>query len=269
MKYALVTGASGGLGSACVRLLADAGWMVFSSDLVEPSPEVAATPGVCQLVMDVTSQGSVDEAVEVIKQTTGVLDAVINFAGVQAMASMIEGDITATMQHMIDVNLMGMVRVNRAVFDMLVPGRGRIINCSSECGYLKAQPFNGPYTVSKYAVEAYTDSLRREVGGLGVKVIKIQPGSFKTGMHAKTLSSFEQLLASTHHFKKALTKMQPLMSRELEHANDPVILSKVVLKAAESQRPNSNYRVKNSGLLRLLELVPDGLIDVMYKSMMK
>jgi len=269
MKYALVTGAAGGLGSACTRALAHTGWMIFASDLVERYPEIEATTQVVPLVMDVTNQWSVDAAVEMINQTTDTLDAVINFAGVQAMASMIEGEIIASMQHMIDVNLMGMVRVNRAFFGMLVPGHGRIINCSSECGYLKAQPFNGPYTVSKYAVEAYTDSLRGELGGLGIKVIKIQPGSFKTGMHASTLESFERLLASTRYHKKALTKMQPLMSRELEHANDPVLLAKVMLKALESKRPKSNYRVKNSRVLRLMELIPDGLLDAVYKSMMK
>lgn len=258
MKCALITGAAGGLGGACVRALTAVGWTVFAADL-----DGAA------ITMDVTNQDSIDAAKQVIKQTTNTLDAVINFAGVHTMGSMIEGDIAQAIEKLLAVNLMGMVRVNRTFFDMLEPGRGRIINCSSECGYLKAQPFNGPYTVSKYAVEAYSDSLHRELLGLGIKVIKIQPGSFKTNMLATTLAGYDQLFATTEHHKKTLTTMQPLMTRELQHANDPTLIGKVVCRAATCRWPRNNYRVRNSGLLRLLQFVPDPILDAAYKAMMK
>jgi len=264
VKYALITGAGGGLGGACAQAFVAAGWAVFATDLAAPDID-----GTTPLAMDVTNQHSIDAAIATIGKMTDTLDVVVNLAGVHTMGSLIEGDIAATMEKLIDVNLMGMVRVNRATIDLILNGHGRIINCSSECGYLKAQPFNGPYTISKYAVEAYTDSLHRELLGLDIKVIKIQPGSFKTGMHNSTLQGFEWLQSSTSHHQKALQKMQPLMTRELEHANDPAVLAQVVLKAAESPRPKSNYRVRNSGLLRLMQLVPNPLLDVVYRWMMR
>ena len=91
------------------------------------------------------------------------------------MCSMIEGNCSNTIEKMLMINVMGMVRINRTFIDMVMEGNGRVVNCSSECGYLTAQPFNGPYAITKYAVEAYTDSLRRELMFIGVPVVKIQP----------------------------------------------------------------------------------------------
>jgi len=207
--------------------------------------------------------------VEAAKRATDKLDAVINFSGIHTMASMVEGDIVQTMEKMIDINLMGMVRVNRAFFELIKAGGGRIINCSSECGYMKAQPFNGPYTVTKYAVEAYNDSLRRELLCQGIKVIKIQPGSFKTSMHNAAQAGFDDLYDNTRYYKKALTKMQPLMKRELKKAKDPIYMVSALLKAAERAKPRINYRVKNSRLMGMMEFIPNVLMDAIYKVIMK
>jgi len=266
MKYALITGAGGGLGGAGAQALAEAGWMVFAADV---RPGSSQNSRIVPLVVDVTSDTSVRAAVELIGQTTDRLDAVINFAGVHAMGSFVEGDIAAMMDKLIDVNLMGMVRVNRAFFAMLRAGGGRVINCSSECGYMKAQPFNGPYTVSKYAVEAYSDSLRRELLSQGIKVIKVQPGSFKTGLLVDSQASFEQLYDNTLIYKRVLTKMKPLMDREFREANDPDQVGKVLLRAVSAKHPKIRYRVKNSKLLGLMELIPDGLLDAIYRAFMR
>ncbi|MCL2775981.1 MAG: SDR family NAD(P)-dependent oxidoreductase [Oscillospiraceae bacterium] len=270
MKYALFTGASGGLGGAGAKALASAGWTVFAADINEATlEEIGTTPRIIPLLLDVTSQKSIDIAVETVKRTIDKLDAVINFAGIHTMGSMVEGDIAATMAKMLDINVMGMIRVNRAFFEMVKAGGGRIINCSSECGYMKAQPFNGPYTVTKYAVEVYNDSLRRELLCQGIKVIKIQPGSFKTNLHNAAQAGFDKLYDSTRYYKNALKKMQPLMTRELKKANDPVHLVRVLLKAAERKNPKINYRVKNSRLMGMIEFIPDILLDSIYKVLLR
>ena len=134
---------------------------------------------------------------------------------------------------------------------------------------MKAQPFNGPYTMTKYAVEAYSDSLRRELLGQGIKVVKIQPGSFDTGLLVSAQAGFDQLYADTSYHKRALAKMQPLVKRELHSANDPAVLAKVVVTAAGQKNPRANYRVRNSRLMRLLEFIPDRMLDAVYKVLMK
>jgi len=269
MKYALMTGAGGGLGSAGAKALAAAGWTVFAADREAALERISPGPLVIPIVMDVTSGESIAAAAETVKQITGRLDAVIHFAGIHTMGSLVEGDIVAVTQKMLDVNVMGLVRVNRAFFELLKAGGGRIIHCSSECGYMKPQPFNGPYTVTKYAVEAYNDSLRRELLCQGIKVIKIQPGSFKTNLHADAQHGFDELYASTRYYQHALTKMRPLMTRELKKAHDPVYVARILLKAATRKKPKIQYRVKSSKLLGLMEFIPDRMLDAAYKAFMK
>ena len=270
MKYALFTGAGGGLGGAGARALAAAGWTVFAADINEAAlAEIGREANIIPVKLDVTSGESIAAAVAQVQKTTDRLDAVINFAGIHTMGSLVEGEIAGTLERMIDINVMGMVRVNRAFFGMVKAGGGRIINCSSECGYMKSQPFNGPYTVTKYAVEAYNDSLRRELLCQDVPVVKIQPGSFKTNMHSDAAAGFDKLYNSTQYYQKALGKMKPMMEMEFKMASDPKYLVQALLKAAQAKRPRINYRVKNSKLLGLVELVPDKLLDAIYGMMLK
>lgn len=269
MRYALVTGATGGLGGEVAKALAAQGWYVFAAGRSEKALEDIENNTPCHpLKLDITNQDSVDAAFEKVKETTDHLDALINFSGVQKMASLIEGDVE-TIQQMLDVNLIGMIRMNKTFFPLIKAVNGRIINCSSECGWMTPQPFNGPYTLSKYAVEAYNESLRRELMFLNIPVIKIQPGSFKTAMHSSATSSFDKLINSTDWYKDVLETMKVMMQLELKMANDPKYLVAAVLEAVNTDKPKQNYRVKNSKLLGMVELVPSNLLDKMYKGILK
>lgn len=223
MKYALVTGATSGLGNEVAKALSKNGWFVFACGRNQGALEEFDSEYVYPIRMDVTDQKSIDEAYEAVSAKADHLDAIINFSGVQEMASLIEGDVEV-IENVLRVNLMGMVRVNKSFFPLVLKCNGRIINCSSECGWMTPQPFNGPYTLSKYAVEAYNDSLRRELMFLDIPVIKIQPGSFKTAMHDKTAKSFDKLIENTKYYKDVLSTMKAAMTLELKCANDPKYL---------------------------------------------
>ena len=161
MKYALVTGATSGLGDKVASELAQMGWSVFACGRNENAlKDLKNSTYEIPIKMDVTDQASIDAAYEEVCKQTDHLDAIINFSGVQKMGSLIESDVKLT-EDCLKVNLLGMVRVNKTFFPLIEKCHGRIINCSSECGWMTPQPFNGPYTLSKYAVEAYNDSLRR------------------------------------------------------------------------------------------------------------
>ncbi len=110
------------------------------------------------------------------------LDGVVNFAGILAVGSSSRSKETCAACS--TSTCMGTVRVNRALFPLVLARKGRIVNISSETGWQSGMPFNGPYAMSKHAIEAYSDSLRRELMFLGVQVIKIQPGPFRTAMVA-------------------------------------------------------------------------------------
>lgn len=266
MKYAVFTGVTGGLGGAVAREMTKTGWTVFALGRNKKElEELSKIENMVPMSVDVVVQEDLDRAKEEILKVTDKIDAVINFAGYQKMCSMIEGDCVNLIEKSLQINIMGMVRVNRTFIDMVMKGNGRIVNCGSECGYLTPQPFNGPYTMSKYAVDAYCDSLRRELMFVGVPVIQIVPGSFKTRMHDSASASFQALYDGTQLYKGILGKMKPIMEHELKNANDPVHLIKATMKALNKKNPKARYRVKNSGMLRMLEIFPHQLLDWAYK----
>lgn len=267
MKYVLFTGATGGLGLHCIKALSQRGnWTVFAAGTnKEILAQLGELPNIIPVRMDVTKQESVDETYETVKAYTASLDAVVNFAGLTYFTSLIEGDSVAAVERLLDVNVIGMARVNRTFFKMIHKGCGRIINCSSESGWMTPQPFAGPYVLSKYAVEAYNDSLRRELMFLGIPVIKIQPGSYDTHITQQVNQYFDKTVSETKYYKKLLTKMKPLMTMELNQKNDPRRLVKAVLKAMESRHPRIRYRVGTGKLLAMLELLPERGVDAVYK----
>lgn len=268
MKYALVTGATSGLGKEIAKRVAESGWYVFACGRNKKAlEELNKTTYVHPLCVDVTKQESIDAAYEEVSKITDKLDALINFSGVQQMASLVEGNIDIV-SDMLEVNLMGMVRMNKTFFPLIKNAKGRIINCSSECGWMTPQPFNGPYTLSKYAVEAYNDSLRRELMFVDVPVIKIQPGSFKTAMHGTTTKSFDRLIKNTTMYEDVLEKMKFMMDIELKMANDPKYLVDAVMKALYSPIPKQKYRVKNSPILGFVEIMHPLIVDSAYKKIL-
>lgn len=267
MKYAFFTGATGGLGKQCVEALSGLGnWTVFAAGTNKAVLEdLGKLPNIIPVEVDVTRSESIDRAYEAVKNVTGRLDAIVNFAGLTYFTSLIEGDAVQAVEKLLAVNVMGMVRINRKFFEMIYEGKGRIINCSSESGWMTPQPFAGPYVLSKYAVEAYNDSLRRELLFLDIPVIKIQPGSYDTHITQKVSDDFDKVLSETKYYKKILQKMKPMMTMELNQKNDPRKLRKTVIKAMEAEHPKMKYRVGTGKMLSMLELLPEGCVDFIYK----
>jgi short-subunit dehydrogenase len=134
---------------------------------------------------------------------------------------------------------------------------------------MTAQPFAAPYFLSKRAVEAYSDSLRRELMFLNIPVIKIQPGSFQTNMTQNTLAGFTQTLSDTKYYKNVLSRLKPLMMQELKLDNDTGKLANVVLHALEVKHPRIKYRVGTGKMLAMLELLPEKGVDIMYKWLLR
>jgi NAD(P)-dependent dehydrogenase (short-subunit alcohol dehydrogenase family) len=266
MKYALLTGATGGLGQVIARALSGTGrWTVFAAGTnPEALEELKKLPRILPVRMDITCQDSVEAARQTVLQTAPGLDAVVNFAGLAAFSSLVEGQCVETLQKVLDVNVTGTARVNRTFFDLVLAGGGRIINCSSESGWMTPQPFSGIYAASKYAVEAYSDSLRRELMYLSIPVIKVQPGAYKTQLTQRVRDGFEAAASATGHYGKLLSNMKPLMDHELARGENPRRLVRAVLKAMEASRPRLKYRVGTGKLLFILELLPEKCVDMIY-----
>ena len=168
----LVTGASGGIGSAALDLLRRQGARVAGLDLQPSGPEIIAC--------DIRDQASVDAAVAEAVRRLGGLDVLVNNAGIgipQSAGARPGPDALAVM----DVNVLGAWRVTAAALEHLRESRGRVVNVASGLAYLTL-PFATAYCMSKRALTAYSDALRLEHGD-AITVTTVYPGYIRTRIH--------------------------------------------------------------------------------------
>ncbi len=187
-KTILITGASTGFGRDAAETLARYGHKVFASmrdPKVKNRLHADALRGqdIEVVELDVTDTQSVDRAVAAVIAKAGRIDVLINNAGVLA-AGVSEAFTPEQATALFDVNVIGLLRVTRAVLPGLRRHNdGLIINVGSILGRVTF-PFFGIYGASKFAVEALTDSLRHEVSQLGIDVALVQPSAYPTQLFA-------------------------------------------------------------------------------------
>ena len=268
-RTALVTGAGGGLGRATVERLVMDGWQVFATDIDEEMLRASAhDPDIVPIAMDVTDRGSIESAFATVSGHTDHLNAIVNFAGVMGVGSLTDIP-EERLARVLDINVMGTYRVNKKFLPLVEACNGRIVNMSSETGWQTAAPFNGPYAMSKHAIEAYSDALRRELALLGVTVIKIQPGPFKTSMVAGIEQAFDQAETETTNFARVIAKLKKLASKQIHSAHHPDILAQVVEKALTAKSPKPVYSVKPDRLRSSLERLPLRAADEVWLTLLR
>lgn len=268
-RTALITGAGGGLGHALVERLVMNGWKVFaadiSTDLLRSSMH---DPDVVPIAMDVTDAESIRSAYETITSRTDHLDGIVNFAGIMGVGSLTDMP-EERLARILDINVMGTFRVNKKFFPLVETVKGRIVNISSETGWQSAAPFNGPYAMSKYAIEAYSSALRRELAIVDVKVVTIQPGAFRTSMVEGIERAFTQAESETTKFASVLGTLKGLAAKTIKSAHDPDILAQVIETALTTKRPKAVYSVKPDRARSALEKLPLRAADQVYLTLLK
>jgi len=268
-RTALITGAGGGLGHATVERLVMNGWKVFaadiSTDLLRSSMH---DPDVIPIAMDVTETESIQSAYETITSRTDHLDGIVNFAGIMGVGSLTDMP-EERLARILDINVMGTFRVNKKFFPLVEAVKGRIVNISSETGWQSAAPFNGPYAMSKYAIEAYSSALRRELAIVDVKVVTIQPGAFRTSMVEGIERAFTQAESETTKFASVLGTLKGLAAKTSKSAHDPDILAQVIETALTTKRPKAVYSVKPDRARSALEKLPLRAADQVYLTLLK
>lgn len=189
-KVVLITGASTGFGRAAAELLARRGHQVFAT-MRDPSGRnathrdelerlaIAENLALHVLELDVTDERSVTNAVDAALKIAGRIDVAINNAGLGTVG-VAEAYTTEQWQRVLDVNLLGSVRVNRAVLPGMRKQRsGLLIHISSGSGRFVV-PALAVYSASKFALEALADGYRFELKPFGIDSILIEPGIYRT-----------------------------------------------------------------------------------------
>jgi NAD(P)-dependent dehydrogenase (short-subunit alcohol dehydrogenase family) len=187
-KTILITGASSGFGRDTAETLHRAGHAVYASMRGAQGKNREAADALRQLgiktvELDVSNDASVEAGVKAVLAEAGEIDVLVNNAGIGS-AGVTEAFTAEQAKVIFDTNVIGLLRVTRAVLPSMRRKRdGLIINIGSILGRVTF-PFTGIYGASKFAIEALTDSLRYEVSQLGVEVVEVQPSIYPTNFLA-------------------------------------------------------------------------------------
>jgi NAD(P)-dependent dehydrogenase (short-subunit alcohol dehydrogenase family) len=239
-KVIRITGASSAFGLSIATALASKGNRVFGTMRIPPT---AASGAFTTLTLDVTQDESVAACIAEVIRAAGRIDAVINNAGI-GIAGAIEDTTPEEAQSQFNTNFFGLHRVCRAVLPHLRAQRaGTIINMSSLAGRISL-PFQGFYSATKFAIEAYTEALRMEVRPFGIHVSMIEPGDFATSFTANRRMTNETIPQSPYYH--SATRAVATMARD-EQANrnlSPVI--RAVETILQSRHPALRYPRANA-----------------------
>ena len=242
-KVALVTGASSGIGEATAVALAAAGAAVAIGARRTDRLDVLATrlrdggAGVLQLGLDVTDEQACRDAVRRTREELGGLDVLVNNAGVMLLGTIVGAD-PEDWRRMLHTNVLGLMYMTHAAIEgMVEQGSGDVVNVSSVAGRI-ARFGSGVYNASKWAVNAFSESLRQEVTARGVRISLVEPGAVAT-----ELTDHITQPAARATSKEMVANMTPLQADDIARAilyvvSQPphVAINEVLVRPTDQER---------------------------------
>ena len=250
MKDILITGACGGMGSAAVKAFSAQGFRVFALDRQTCEPKENIIP----IEADVTSRESVKAALEKVREYTDSLYAVIHFAGIYMLDSLVEID-EKDFKRIFDVNMYGVFLVNKAFIPMLKE-KSRILITTSELAPLDPLPFTGIYAVTKGALDKYAYSLRMELQLLSISVSVLRAGAVDTGMLGVSTDALDLFCKKTELYTCNADRFKRIVERVEARCISPERLAKKAVSILKKRSPGFAYSINRNPLLLLLNILP-------------
>jgi NAD(P)-dependent dehydrogenase (short-subunit alcohol dehydrogenase family) len=247
-KIFLITGISSGFGRAFASAALSAGHMVVGTVREETARAnfESERPGFAKaVVLDVTDFDAIEPKVAEIERTIGPVSVLVNNAG-YGHEGTIEESPLAELRHQFDVNVFGAVAMIKAVLPFMRERRtGHIINITSMGGYITL-PGIAYYCGSKFALEAISETLSKEVRDFGIRVTAVAPGQFRTDWAGRsmvrserTISDYDKLMDPVRKARQEKSGKQP---------GDPAKAARVLLKIIEHQNPPTHLLLGNDAL---------------------
>ena len=267
----VVTGASTGMGAATAKELARRGFHVLAGVRRDADADTLRAEGIEGLephILDITVDSDVTAIADRVARDPlrRPLRALINNAGI-AINAPVETLPLTEWRRQFEVNLFGHIAMTQALLPSLLSSSGTVVNISSIGGKF-ALPTYGAYAGSKFALEAVSDALRREVSDAGIKVVVVEPGAVKTEMAARGIATAQGLKADMTATQLArygdLAAAVAAQARSFtdtgvsaEHA------AKVIAKAATASLPRTRYTIGRDAaiLVRVTRVVSDRVLD--------
>lgn len=242
-KVVVISGASSGIGFAAAKQLGGMDHTVFAGARKEDDiASLTALKNVCGVKLDITHPEDVSSLAQQVDRAIGHVDVLINNAGVPGWGAIMDRDM-AYFKTVMEVNLFGHVQMVKTFYPLLKKSSSSpiIINMSSQAGNYTF-PFWAPYHMSKWALEAFSDCLRRELKPCGIRVAVIQPGAIKSEAFVKQRRAFAQYKngpASEFH-SRAVHLLQMAFERPSDKEKEPQVVIDALLDAI-SNRNNKLY----------------------------
>jgi len=266
MPSVLVTGAARGIGRAIVDHLASTGWDVIAGVRTDQDADAvtkAHPQRVSAVILDITDAGHIAKLAKSLPER---LDAVINNAGI-AVAGPVETVSPDSWREQLEVNVIGQFAVTQAVLPQLRKARGRVLFVSSVNGRI-ATPMLGPYSASKFALEAAADALRVELRAWGISVVLIEPAQTDTDMWRTAgdmVLEVEAGMSPAHRdlYAKHIVGMKKFVPRARKIASPTDKVVAVVEEALTARRPKARYVVALLPKIQIMLVtnMPAGLRD--------
>jgi len=242
-KAVLVTGASTGIGRKITEVLAARGVFVYAGARKDKDlKELDAIENVQSVRLDVTSDEDIAAAVETVTEEGRGLYAVVNNAGVAIVAPLIEVE-ESELDFLFDVNIYGPYRVTKAFSPLIIASKGRVTTISSISGVGSGMLF-GPYSMSKHAIEAYSDSLAREMSRFDVKVSVVEPGNYQSqiGVTLKKRMVAQGIDFADSLYEEEMMRMMERMDAPSDEP-EPDDVAEAVYHALFDDQPKMRYMV--------------------------
>ena len=240
-KAVLVTGASSGIGHKIVERLSSQGYFVYAgARSPDDLRQLGAMKNVQAIRLDVTVPQDITAAVETVTKAGRGLYGVVNNAGVLVIAPLIELE-EKDLDFIFDVNVYGPYRITKAFAPLLLASKGRVVNISSLNGIV-ASPMIGAYSMSKHAIEAFSDGLAGEMARLGVRVSVVEPGNYGTEIGRNLLARIDTSIVKGSRFEQQMRGTIEAM-RSFENNPPPDDVAAAVLDAFSNVNPKMRYLV--------------------------
>src|ERR1700735_5409535 len=192
------------------------------------------------LKLDVDKQDQIDAAVKEVEAKFGRIDVLVNNAGYGYLAAVEEGD-DSDVRAMFDTNFFGLAAMTRAVLPVMRAQKsGAIVNISSIGGFI-GFPGSGYYAATKFAVEGLSESLSKEVGPLGIKVVIVEPGPFRTHWAGRSLKTPKKPIDA--YAETAVARRKQIQSYSGTQAGDPVRAAEAIIDTVERDKPPLRLRL--------------------------
>ena len=226
-KVVVISGASSGIGLETARYLAKQGYTVYGLARHKPQGVLPFS----FLMTDISNSASIQETVSSLLEKETHIDALINCAGM-GISGAIQHTALEDVQKMFDVNLFGTFALTKALIPALRESKGMILNISSVAGVLTV-PFQTFYSMSKSALNTFSEGLRMEVKPLGIRVVSVLPGDTKTGFTAAR----EHVASTDPAYTKRLEKSLSRMEKDEQNGKSPLSVAKACARLLKRKHP--------------------------------